>query len=125
MAKGVVKDVVFARGVTHLAATINEIALRHRITPADLTRGLLEAACQFYREHGWFSFPILIEPLAFQAVKAAEDAGDYTAENLTSPADAIIHRAVKPHMAQTGASSGAAPIRTAGARAARHSKAKP
>lgn len=61
-----VTTTIFARGVEHLADTINAIDSIHGIPPAELTRRLLEAACKFYRENGWFSFPIIIEPEEFQ-----------------------------------------------------------
>lgn len=60
-----VTQTVFARGVGHLADTINAIYDDHGIPPADLLRGLLEQACQFKRTHGWFSLPVVILPEKF------------------------------------------------------------
>lgn len=57
-----------------VTAALLEIRERHHIEPVDFSRGLLKAACQFYRENGWFSFPVVIEPLAFQAKFVAETA---------------------------------------------------
>jgi PAS domain S-box-containing protein len=65
-----VTDTIFARGVSHLAPTINAIDARHGIAPAEFTRKLLEAACKFYKDHGWFSFPVKIEPEEFQPAHA-------------------------------------------------------
>lgn len=39
---------------------------KHRITGPELIRGLLDAARDFYRENGWFSFPLTITPDKFQ-----------------------------------------------------------
>jgi hypothetical protein len=64
--KAQITDYIFARGVSHLAADINSIRERHKIEPADLVRGLLEAAAKFYRDQGFFSFPVRIEPEDFQ-----------------------------------------------------------
>lgn len=81
-----VTDTIFARKVSHLAPTINEIAEKHRIAPADFTRGLLEAACSFYQAHGWFSFPVVIAPQEFQlSLHAAEAAAPY----FTKKAEAV------------------------------------
>ena len=46
-------------------AFIAELA-KHRITGPELVRGLLDAAADFYAEHGWFSFPLTITPEKFQ-----------------------------------------------------------
>jgi hypothetical protein len=46
-------------------AFIAELA-KHRITGPELVRGLLDAARDFYRENGWFSFPLTITPEKFQ-----------------------------------------------------------
>lgn len=39
---------------------------KHRITGPELVRGLLDAARGFYKENGWFSFPLTITPEKFQ-----------------------------------------------------------
>ena len=36
---------------------LNAIEENHYINPSLLTRGLIKAAINFYRENGWFSFP--------------------------------------------------------------------
>lgn len=46
---------------------LGEIYSKHKISRNDLARALLDAACGFYKEHGWFSLPVRIEPEAFQA----------------------------------------------------------
>ena len=43
---------------------------KHRITGPELVRGLLDAAADFYAEHGWFSFPLTITPEKFQEIAA-------------------------------------------------------
>jgi hypothetical protein len=59
---------------------VMEITRKHRTQPTDLCRGLVEAACDFYEQHGFFSFPVRIEPEAFQhgyITKVAEPASPY------------------------------------------------
>lgn len=67
-----ITDKVFARVDDDLARGINAIVDKHNTEPAVLVRGLLEAAVAFYDAHGWFSFPVRIEPEAFQAQYVAE-----------------------------------------------------
>lgn len=57
--------------------TLAKIYERHTLKPTDFGRRLVEAACQFYEEHGWFSFPVVIEPEAFQARYVAEEQAAY------------------------------------------------
>lgn len=61
-----ITDKVFARIELDLADGINAIHAKHQIEPAVLIRGLLKEAVAFYRAHGFFSFPVRIEPEAFQ-----------------------------------------------------------
>lgn len=82
--KGQVTETIFARGISHLAPTINAIAENHRILPPDLTRGLLDAACKFYEEHGWFSFPVKITPIAFQTNSVEENQALYGTRKTSS-----------------------------------------
>lgn len=63
---------VFFRCDEEDTAALIAIDRNHGIGPAKLGAGLLHAACQFYRQHGWFSFPVVIEPVAFQAKYVAE-----------------------------------------------------
>lgn len=74
-----IKDKVFARGVDHISEDLNRLCEKHNIPPANLVRGLLEAAVEFYRKHGWFTFPVRIEPEAFQARYVAEERALYEA----------------------------------------------
>ena len=57
-----------------MSATLKEIERTHRIAPIELARGLVDATCQFYRQHGWFSFPVVIQPEAFQRQYIAAEA---------------------------------------------------
>jgi hypothetical protein len=72
-----VTDKVFARIEEDLAEGINAIHEKHHIEPAVLVRGLLEAAVSFYRDKGFFSFPVVIHPEAFQARWVAETQAEY------------------------------------------------
>lgn len=49
-----------------MSATLKDIHLKHQVPPVALARGLIEAALRFYTEHRFFSFPVRIEPEAFQ-----------------------------------------------------------
>lgn len=53
-------------------ATLVAIEKRHGHAPGVVARKLLDAACEFYEANGFFSFPVVIEPLAFQASYVAE-----------------------------------------------------
>jgi hypothetical protein len=68
---------VFLRLDEEDAATLREIDKTHQIAPTKFTAALIKSACQFYREKGWFSFPIVIEPEAFQARYVAEEQAIY------------------------------------------------
>lgn len=68
-----IEDLLYVRGMTPYAATMNAIAKHHRITPTDLARGLIESACAFYDEHGWFSFPVTVIPTVFQRTQAEHE----------------------------------------------------
>lgn len=68
-----VRDTLYVRGCAPFAEQLNEIASEHKIPPTEFARGLLDAACQFYRKYGWFSFPVVILPEKFhQAVRPDE-----------------------------------------------------
>lgn len=77
--KGITSGQLGVRVDEETVRTLLVMEEKHRVAPVDLARGLLEAACQFYREHGWFSFPVRIEPEAFQARYVAEQQGAYNA----------------------------------------------
>lgn len=72
-----ITDKVFARVEEDLADGINAIHEKHHIEPAVLVRGLLESAVAFYRLHGFFSFPVVVNPEAFQARWVAETQSEY------------------------------------------------
>lgn len=46
----------------------------HRMTGPEVIRGLLDAAADFYAQHGWFSFPLTITPKMFQHTAHVEAA---------------------------------------------------
>lgn len=45
-----------------LQDALEEIEENHRIGQSEMVRGLVEAAVHFYKQHGWFGFPVTIEP---------------------------------------------------------------
>ena len=47
-------------------ATLDEIRKNQRYLPAQVARGLIDAACDFYDRHQYFAFPICIEPMAWK-----------------------------------------------------------
>lgn len=73
------KGTIFYRCVEQDTATLREIEAKHNIAPIKFTAGLIQAACQFYREKGWFSFPVVIRPEAFQTRYVAEEQAAYEA----------------------------------------------
>lgn len=65
---------------THKA--LADCASKHNTKPVDICRGLIEAGMRFYEEHGWLTFPVRIEPEAFQRdyiAAAAEGKAQYQA----------------------------------------------
>ena len=52
--------------------TLEKIEAAHGTPAVRFSRLLVEAACKFYDEHGFFSFPVRIEPETFQAGYVAE-----------------------------------------------------
>lgn len=72
-----ITDAIFARIDPKTAETINAITEKHQIEAAVLVRGVVRAACAFYEKHGWFSFPVIIQPEAFQARYVAEEQALY------------------------------------------------
>lgn len=52
--------------ITPEQAVFIEQVAKHRITGPELVRGLLDAAAEFYKKNGWFSFPVTITPEKFQ-----------------------------------------------------------
>jgi hypothetical protein len=45
-----------------LLPALDEIEAKFRIGQSELVRGLVEAAVAFYRENGYFAFPLKIQP---------------------------------------------------------------
>jgi hypothetical protein len=70
---------VFIRCDDEDTESLRKIEAEHNIAPTKFTAGLIRAACQFYRKHGWFSFPVVIEPEVFQARYVAEEQAAYEA----------------------------------------------
>lgn len=60
------EDTLGLRGLSPFSDFIAAMDEKHHVTPQELGRGLFAAAASFYREHGFFSFPVRIEPEAFQ-----------------------------------------------------------
>jgi hypothetical protein len=55
-------DQISVRVDAETRATLREIELRHRLTPPEFVRGLLEAGIACYRANGWFAFPVEVKP---------------------------------------------------------------
>lgn len=53
--------------------TLLEIQRDSGHKPVVVARLLVEQACQFYRENGWFRFPVVIEPAEFSAVAERDE----------------------------------------------------
>jgi hypothetical protein len=41
---------------------LRTIEEKHRIPPPEFIRGLVAAGLEFYRHHGWFAFPVNVQP---------------------------------------------------------------
>lgn len=41
---------------------MREMMKHQKTVPVDLAKGLIEEACRFYRENGYFHFPVLFGP---------------------------------------------------------------
>lgn len=59
--------------------TLRAIEEKHRIPPPDFIRGLVEAGLEFYREHGWFAFPVSVQPVRDYVQAVAETRSRYDA----------------------------------------------
>lgn len=61
--------------------TLRLIEEKHRIPPPEFIRGLVAAGLEFYRAHGWFAFPINVQPGPeyVQAVKDSQNRFDSSA----------------------------------------------
>ena len=85
MAKKSFGGTVYVR-TDEMTQTLLAIQAKHGTAPNELTRKLLKSACDFYDQHGFFSFPVCIEPLAFQrAWIAAEEQAGYGQAPKKSP----------------------------------------
>lgn len=74
--------------------TLRSIEEKHRIPPPEFIRGLVEAGLDFYRQHGWFAFPVSIQPGAEYVQAVAETQSRYEA-GPTPPAPAKGKKAAK------------------------------
>jgi hypothetical protein len=45
---------------------LKQIELRHRLSPQETLRSLADAAADFFKKYGWFSFPVTVSPEKFQ-----------------------------------------------------------
>ena len=77
--------------------TLRAIEEKHRIPPPEFIRGLVEAGLAFYREHGWFAFPVSVQPGSDYVQAVAETKSRYdTAPAAASAAPAPAPKAKKP-----------------------------
>lgn len=73
------EDVLYVRGMQEMAPILNEIEQRHRVGPIELAKALLDEACRFYEEHGWFSLPAKVIPERFQVQSPLAEMGELQA----------------------------------------------
>ncbi len=59
--------------------TLRSIEEKHRIPPPEFIRGLVEAGLQFYQTHGWFAFPVSVQPMRDYVQAVAETQSRYDA----------------------------------------------
>jgi len=77
-----------------LRVVLSEIEQKHRIGEAEIARGCLEAVAAFYKEHGFFAFPVRVWPEEefLKAAAAAQiidtDAPDVRAAKRKAPRSA-------------------------------------
>ena len=62
-----------------LTATLVEIESKHGWPPGKFAELLTKAACDFYRQHEWFNFPVKIEPVDMHMRRVAEEQAIYEA----------------------------------------------
>ena len=65
--------------------TLRTIEDKHRIPPPDFIRGLVAAGLEFYRAHGWFAFPVSVQPVRDYVQAVAETQSRYEAEASAKP----------------------------------------
>jgi hypothetical protein len=59
--------------------TLRIIEEKHRIPPPEFIRGMVAAGLEFYRLHGWFAFPINVQPGPEYVQAVAETQSRYDA----------------------------------------------
>lgn len=57
--------------------TLRSIEVNHRIPAPDFIRGLVDAGLAFYRENGWFAFPVVVSPKSTYVDAVAETQSIY------------------------------------------------
>jgi hypothetical protein len=60
---------------------LRTIEEKHRIPPPEFIRGLVAAGLEFYRNHGWFAFPIHVQPGDDYVDAVAETRAHYGAKS--------------------------------------------
>ena len=78
-------DQVSVRIAPEWRETLRAIEEKHRIPPPEFIRGLVEAGLEFYREHGWFAFPVSVQPVRDYVQAVAETQSRYEASPSTAP----------------------------------------
>lgn len=80
-------DQVSVRIAPEWRETLRAIEEKHRIPPPEFIRGLVEAGLEFYREHGWFAFPVSVQPVRdyVQAVAETQSRYETTPPAATAP----------------------------------------
>lgn len=68
--------------------TLRLIEDKHRIPPPEFIRGLVAAGLEFYKTHGWFAFPVSVQPgeAYVQAVAETQTIYQATATGTKPPA---------------------------------------
>ena len=91
-------DQVSVRIAPEWRDALRSIEEKHRIPPPDFIRGLVEAGLQFYREHGWFAFPVSVQPVPAYVQAVAETQNRYNTAPATAavPSSAPATKAKKP-----------------------------
>lgn len=79
-------DQVSVRIASEWRETLRAIEEKHRIPPPEFIRGLVEAGLEFYREHGWFAFPVNVQPVRDYVQAVAETQSRYEAAPPPPPA---------------------------------------
>lgn len=76
-------DQVSVRIAPEWRETLRTIEDKHRIPPPDFIRGLVEAGLAFYRDNGWFAFPVTVQPVRDYVQAVAETQSRYDAAPAT------------------------------------------